>query len=88
MVVVGSSYWATDQGINAYGNGDLFVNSVAWAVGQGKTIDITPKNTTTRTYIPPSQGASVAILLVSVCGIPGLVLAAGIYAWASRRRRG
>jgi ABC-type uncharacterized transport system involved in gliding motility auxiliary subunit len=88
VVVFGNSGFATDAGFDAYGNSDLFVNSVAWAAGQGKTIDVTPKDSTTRTFQAPSQAGWLSILLGSVCIIPGLVLAAGIYAWASRRRRG
>lgn len=88
VVVIGSSVFATDQGFDAYGNSDLFVNAVAWAAGQGKTMDVTPKDSTTRTFQPPSQGIGIALYFGTVCGIPGLMLAAGIYAWASRRRRG
>lgn len=88
VVIIGNSGFATDAGFDAYGNGDLFVNSVAWAAGQGKALDVTPKDVTQRTYTAPNQIGWLAILFGSICLIPGLVLAAGIYAWASRRRRG
>ena len=88
VVVIGNSAFVTDAGFDAYGNGDLFVNAVSWAAGQGKTYDVTPKDATERTFNAPTQIGSLAILLGSICGIPGLVIGLGIYAWASRRRRG
>jgi len=88
VVVIGGSTFATDPGFDAYGNGDLFVNAVSWAAGQGQTYDVTPKDTTQRTYNPPSQIGGILITLGSVCGIPLLVIGLGVYAWWSRRRRG
>lgn len=88
VVVIGSSTFATDGWFDGYGNGDLFVNAVSWAAGQGETYDVTPKDTTQRTYNQPSQIAGLLINLGSVCGIPLIVIGLGVYAWASRRRRG
>jgi ABC-type uncharacterized transport system involved in gliding motility auxiliary subunit len=88
VVVFGSSVFATDQGFDAYGNSDLFVNSVAWAAGQAKTMDVTPKSSTARTFHSPSQGIAFAIYAGTICGIPLLMIVAGAYAWVSRRRRG
>ncbi|MEW5939643.1 MAG: Gldg family protein [Chloroflexota bacterium] len=88
LVASGSALFATDQGFDAYSNNDLFVNSVAWAAGQEAGVDITTKDPTFRTFKLPGQVAAIFIYIGSICIIPGLVLGAGIYAWAARRRRG
>ena len=88
VVVIGSSTFATDGGFDAYGNGDLFVNAVGWAAGQGKTYDVTPKDTTQRTYNPPTQVGGLLTNISVVCVVPLVVIGLGVYAWFSRRRRG
>jgi ABC-type uncharacterized transport system involved in gliding motility auxiliary subunit len=88
VVVFGNSIFATNEGFDAYGNGDLFVNAVDWAAGDDNPVDITIRPATQRTFNAPGQIAWLAILLGSVCILPGLVLAAGVAAWLSRRRRG
>ena len=55
VVVVGNSAFATDQYFDGYGNGDLLVNSIDWAVGQEDAIGITPKPQITRTLKLPTD---------------------------------
>jgi len=88
VVVFGNSVFATDQGFDAYGNGNMFINSVDWAAEQEDLINITPNQPTTRTFVPPSQLQWIAILLGSVILLPGLIVLAGISTWFSRRRQG
>jgi ABC-type uncharacterized transport system involved in gliding motility auxiliary subunit len=88
VVVFGNSVFATDDGFDAYGNGDLFVYAVDWAAGNDTPVDITIRPATQRTFIPPGQLQWLAILLGSICILPGIVLGAGTAAWVSRRRRG
>lgn len=88
VVVFGNSVFATDDGFDAYGNGDLFINAVDWATGNDTPVDITIRPATERTFNAPGQIQWLAIVFGSVCLLPGLVLAAGIAAWISRRRRG
>jgi ABC-type uncharacterized transport system involved in gliding motility auxiliary subunit len=88
VVVFGNSVFATDDGFDAYGNGDLFVNAVDWAAGDDTPVDITIRPATQRTFNAPSQITWIAILLGSVCILPAMVLGAGIAAWISRKRRG
>ena len=88
VVVFGNSIFASDDGFDAYGNGDLFVNAVDWAAGDDAPVDITIRPPTERTFMPPGQIQWLAILLGSVCILPGVVLGAGIAAWVSRKRRG
>ena len=88
VVVFGTSEFAVDQIFDAYGNGDMFVNSVDWTAEQENLTSITPKNPTERTFNVPSQIHWILILLSSIFIIPGLVLLGGISTWLARRRQG
>jgi len=88
VIVFGTSGFAVDQIFDAYGNGDMFVNSVDWTAQQEELANITPKTPTERTFNVPSQLASIAILLGSIFVIPGLVVLAGVSTWLARRRQG
>jgi ABC-type uncharacterized transport system involved in gliding motility auxiliary subunit len=88
VVVFGTSNLAIDQMFDAYGNGDMFVNSVDWAAEQENLANITPKTPTQRQFNPPQPFQWLAILLGSVFIIPGLVVMAGVSTWLSRRRQG
>jgi ABC-type uncharacterized transport system involved in gliding motility auxiliary subunit len=88
VVVFGTSSFAVDQIFDAYGNGDMFVNSVDWSAEQENIANITPKTPTERTFKIPGQFQWIAILLGSVFIIPGLVVFGGVSTWLSRRRKG
>lgn len=88
VVVVGNSFFATDEMFDVYGNGNFFINSVDWAAEQENLINITPNTPTQRTFLPPNQIQLLIILLGSVLFIPGLVVFAGISSWLARRRQG
>jgi ABC-type uncharacterized transport system involved in gliding motility auxiliary subunit len=88
LVVFGTSNFAVDQIFDAYGNGDMFVNSVDWSAEQEDLTNITPKTPTERTFKIPSQPVWIVILLSTVFVIPGLVVLAGVSTWLSRRRKG
>jgi len=87
VVVFGSSIFATDQGFDAYANGDMFINSVDWSAKQANLVNITTHQPITRTFNLPQQYQILLILLASVIIIPGLVVAAGIATWVARRRQ-
>lgn len=88
VVVFGNSVFATNKGFDAYANGDIFINSVDWATQQSNLINITPRTPITRTFNAPAQLQFIIILLSSVIVIPGLIVAAGISTWVTRRRQG
>jgi ABC-type uncharacterized transport system involved in gliding motility auxiliary subunit len=88
LVVFGDSDYAIDINFPAYANGDLFINSVDWAVGQEDLISLTPKNQTQRMLLPPQQTALNLILLGTVIILPGLALLGGVVVFLRRRRRG
>jgi ABC-type uncharacterized transport system involved in gliding motility auxiliary subunit len=86
VVVFGSSLFATDQGFDAYANGDMFTNSVDWSAKQGNLINITTHTPISRTFNSVSQIQVLITLLLSIIVIPGLVVGAGISTWIARRR--
>ena len=88
VVVFGNSLFAADQIFDAYGNGNMFINSVDWAAEQENLINITPRTQTPRTYIPPTQGTFLILVVVAVFVLPGLIVFAGVSSWLSRRKRG
>ncbi len=88
VVVFGNSLFATDLGFDAYGNGNMFVNSIDWAAEQDNLINITPRESIIRSVRPISGTTNLLIILFVVFILPGLIVAAGIAAWISRRRKG
>jgi gliding motility-associatede transport system auxiliary component len=88
VVVMGNSVFAAGQNFDANGNGNFFINSIDWAAEQEDLIQFTPRSTTQRTFVPPSQIQWLFILIGSICIIPGLVIVAGLSAWFARRRQG
>jgi len=88
VVVFGTSNFAVDPNFDAYGNGDMFMNSVDWAAEQENLANVTPKTPTERTFKIPSSFQLIVILLGSVFIIPGLVVLSGVSSWLTRRRQG
>ena len=88
IVVFGDSDFAINANFSYLGNGDLFINSIDWATEQESLINLTPKDTVTRTMVPPTKVVLGLIFLGSVVLLPGLVIVLGIVVWISRRRRG
>lgn len=88
VVVFGNSLFATDEIFDAYGNGNIFINSVDWAAEQEDLLSIPVRETTQRTFLPPTQGSFLFLVVVVVFVIPGLVVFAGVYSWFTRRKRG
>jgi ABC-type uncharacterized transport system involved in gliding motility auxiliary subunit len=88
VVVIGDSDFASDSFFNQYGNGDFFINAVDWAAEQENLISLTPKQTTERTMVLPTQYSLGLILIITVFLIPGLIVLAGIIVWIQRRKQG
>jgi ABC-type uncharacterized transport system involved in gliding motility auxiliary subunit len=87
LVVFGDSEFASDT-LYKRGLGDILINAIDWATEQENLINLTPKDAITRTFNPPTTLGLVATILTSICIIPLLIIAAGVSAWLSRRRRG
>lgn len=88
VVVFGNSLFATDKVFDAYGNGNIFINSVDWAAEQESLLDLTTHPATQRTFVPPTQGSFLILLIVAIIVIPGMVVFSGVSSWLSRRKRG
>lgn len=89
IVVVGDSDFASNIFQSAYGNPELFLNMMDWAVGQENLINLTPKSTTNRTLNLPAIPYFTGILyLVTFVILPGTPLVAGVVVLIRRRRKG
>jgi len=88
IVVYGDTDFASNSFFFEYGNGDLFVNSIDWAVGVEQLISLTPKPAIQRLVYPPTIQTIGVIFLTTVIVIPGIVIVAGISVWWQRRKRG
>lgn len=88
VVVIGNSTFATDTVFDAYGNGNLFINSVDWAAEQEDLLSIPVRETTQRAFQPPTQGRFLFLIIMVVFVVPGMVVFAGVYSWYTRRKRG
>lgn len=88
VVAFGNSVFATDEGFDAYGNGNIFINSVDWAAEQEDLINITPRTPTLRTFVPPTNIGFIIMIIVAVLVLPGIVIFAGVSSWLARRKRG
>jgi ABC-type uncharacterized transport system involved in gliding motility auxiliary subunit len=87
LIVFGDSEFAADA-LYQRGNGDILINAVDWATQQEKLISLTPKNKTSRSFMPPGTLGLIGSILTSLCLIPLLIIAGGTASWFSRRRRG
>ena len=88
VVVIGDSTFASDIYFDQYGNGDLFINAVEWAAGQGNLINLTSSQPISRQMRLPSSFTVLLLAFAFVILIPGLIIAAGVVSWLTRRSRG
>lgn len=88
LVVFGNSSFAQDSNFDAYGNGDMLVNSVDWVAEQESLINLSTSIPQERTFLPPSSLQLVLLIVTSLCLIPLAVIGAGVYTWITRRKRG
>ena len=88
VVVFGNSLFATNDGFDAYGNGNIFINSVDWAAEQENLINLDVREPKIRTFMPPSTPWLIVIIVMAIFALPGLVVLTGISSWIVRRRKG
>jgi ABC-type uncharacterized transport system involved in gliding motility auxiliary subunit len=88
LVVFGDSDFASDGSYDAYGNGEMIVNSIDWAAKEENLISLTAKTTTQRSFVPISASTRNLIFLGVIFVLPGIVLVAGVGTWVYRRRQG
>jgi ABC-type uncharacterized transport system involved in gliding motility auxiliary subunit len=89
VVVFGNSVFASDNGgFEAYGNGNIFVNSADWAAEQEDLINLTVRERKTRVFTPPANIWLIVIMVFAIVALPGLIMLTGIFSWVARRRKG
>ncbi len=88
VVVFGNSLFATDEAFDAYGNGNMFINSVDWAAEQEDLINLTVREQTPRSLKPIQNWKFIVMIIFSIFVLPGLVVFAGVSSWLARRKRG
>jgi ABC-type uncharacterized transport system involved in gliding motility auxiliary subunit len=90
VVVFGNSLFASNDGFDVYGNGNMFINSVDWAAEQEDLFNITPREQTPRAIdvVKLTQVKLVIMVVAAVLVLPGMVVFAGVAAWLARRKRG
>jgi ABC-type uncharacterized transport system involved in gliding motility auxiliary subunit len=85
IAAIGDSDFASNGYLGVEGNRDLFMNAVSWLAQQENLISIRPREAAER-RLTIAPGQMTIVMLLSLCAVPALVLAAGIYTWRSRRR--
>jgi ABC-type uncharacterized transport system involved in gliding motility auxiliary subunit len=85
VVVFGDSDFASNSNLRSVSNATLFLNSVHWLTGSENLVGIGPK-TPEEASLTLSRGQLRTVGLLSILGIPGLALLAGILVWVRRRR--
>jgi len=88
IVVIGDADFANDEYFDRFGNGDLMVNAISWAVKQEDRLNLTPKNQTARIMVTPTRTSMVMLFIGSVILIPGLIILFGFINWNRRKRKG
>ncbi len=87
VVVFGDSEFASNQSFNDMGNGNLFLNCVAWLTEDEDLIALRPKRGVSRSV--SMTLAQVRVLHIFSIGVlPGLVALAGLVTTLRRRARG
>jgi ABC-type uncharacterized transport system involved in gliding motility auxiliary subunit len=84
IVAIGDSDFAANGYVGFQGNRDFFTNAVNWLAQQENLIAIRAREPEDR-RLSLTAAQQRSIMLLSVFGVPGLVLAAGVYAWWRRR---
>jgi ABC-type uncharacterized transport system involved in gliding motility auxiliary subunit len=85
LVVIGSSFFATNNFEKFANNSDFFLNSVAWIVEDESLISIRTKDQTPG-KIELSQKVGNAIALLTIIIIPVFIAIAGLVIWLRRRK--
>jgi ABC-type uncharacterized transport system involved in gliding motility auxiliary subunit len=88
VVVFGDADFASNVFFSQYANGDTFLNSIDWAAGQEKLINLSTPTAISRTLTLPSSFWLLIMAISFLCILPGLVIAGGVISWLIRRSRG
>jgi ABC-type uncharacterized transport system involved in gliding motility auxiliary subunit len=85
IVVVGDASFASNQLFVQGMNQDLFLNTVAWLVGEEDQVSIRP-NEAAKGTLQVSVLQGVLVWALSLLGVPALAVAGALATWFRRRR--
>jgi ABC-type uncharacterized transport system involved in gliding motility auxiliary subunit len=85
LVVLGDSDFAANNYFKFSGNGDLFLNTVAWLAQEENLISIGVKERSSAP-VQLSRTQGIVIFLLGIIVFPGLVVVTGVRVWWKRRK--
>ena len=85
IVAIGDSDFVTNELIDGFMNRDLFVNSVAWLMGEVEHIAIRPNTSRASRFQLTAEQFSL-LQMLSLFVLPEAIAIVGVLAWWSRRR--
>jgi ABC-2 type transport system permease protein len=88
LVVFGSASFVNESergGVRAYGNEDLFINTLLWLVDRERDIGIAAKSLTSR-QISFDEKTQNVVFWICIFGLPGVAVAIGLGFWFVRRK--
>ena len=84
LVAIGDSDFATNELIDGFLNRDLFVNSVAWLMGEVEHISVRP-NQSRASRFQLTQAEFSVLQMISLFVLPEAIAIFGVFAWWARR---
>jgi ABC-type uncharacterized transport system involved in gliding motility auxiliary subunit len=84
VVAIGDSDFASNAYISVQGNRDLFMNTIGWLAQQENLISIRPREASDR-RLTMTAAETRLVFFLALFGIPGAILAMGVYTWWRRR---
>jgi ABC-type uncharacterized transport system involved in gliding motility auxiliary subunit len=85
IVLIGDSDFAANANVGFEGNLLLFSNAINWLAEEEQLIAIGPKDAGSEPIAYRNDVERSVIFFINLCGIPGLIFAAGIAVWVTRR---
>lgn len=84
VIAIGDSDFAANAYINVQGNRDMFMNAIGWLSQQENLISIRPREASDR-RLTMTAAETRSVFFMALFGIPGAILAMGVYTWWRRR---
>lgn len=85
LVVIGNSTFVTNAYVANVGNPNLALNAINWLVKREQALGIAPRSPE-QVNLFLNAGQMRTIVLISLVGLPGLAILAGVVVWWRRRR--